>query len=75
MSTGKLIMWYNMECRVAFIELEGSFPISKSNKASNFIQGEELGKMGGTILDFVKANEETPFAFSMTKQGGNYEIS
>jgi len=42
-----------MGYRVAFIELEGSFPIVKSNKASNFIQGEELGKMGGSILEFV----------------------
>lgn len=64
-----------MGYRVAFIELEGSFPIVKSNKASNFIQGEELGKMGGSILEFVKANEETPFAFSMSKNGENYEIS
>lgn len=59
-------MWYNCGYRVAFIELEGSFAIAKSNKASNFIKSEELGKMGAIILDFVKANEETPFAFSMT---------
>ena len=31
--------------------------------------------MGGSILEFVKANEETPFAFSMSKNGENYEIS
>ena len=31
--------------------------------------------MGGKVLEFVKANEETPFAFSMTKQGEDYEIS
>lgn len=74
MSTGKFIKWYNMGYRVAFIELEGSFAIAKSNKASNFIPGEELGKMGGTILEFVKANEETPFAFSMSKSGEGYDI-
>lgn len=65
---------YIYEHRVAIIELEGSFAIAKSNKASNFIPGEELGKMGGTILEFVKANEETPFAFSMSKSGEGYEI-
>jgi hypothetical protein len=31
--------------------------------------------MGGSILEFVKANEETPFAFSMSQNGDNYEIS
>lgn len=60
---------------MAFIELDGNFPIVKSNKASNFIQYEQLGKMGGSILEFVKANEETPFAFSMSQNGDNYEIS
>lgn len=60
---------------MVFLEIEGNFPIAKSNKASNFIQAEELGKMGSKILDYVKENEETPFAFSLDKHGDDFEIS
>lgn len=60
---------------MVFLEIEGNFPIAKSNKASNFIQAEELGKMGSIILNYVKENEETPFAFSLTKHGDDFEIS
>ena len=47
-------MWYY---RVALVELEGNFAIHKSNKALKFFGAEELEKMGGAALDFIK-NEE-----------------
>ena len=64
--------------RVAFIETEGTFGITKSNKASVFIPKEEIAKMGESVLNFVKLEEETPFAFTLSNSedpSQEYQIS
>ena len=49
------------------MELQGNFVIQKSNKAIKFMGEEEMGKIGSVVLDFVKTEDHTPFAFTLKK--------
>jgi hypothetical protein len=60
---------------VALVELEGNFVIAKSNKAVKFLGAEEMDKIGGVVLDFVKSVEDIPYAFNLSKNEEVYQIS
>jgi hypothetical protein len=57
---------------VALVELEGNFVIAKSNKAVKFLGAEEMDKIGGVVLDFVKSVDDMPYAFNLSKKEGDY---
>lgn len=61
--------------RVAFVELEGAFPISKSNKASVFLPPSELSAIGASLLDHIKKEDDMSFAFTILKEGDVFKIS
>lgn len=46
---------YNYHYRYAFVELEGTFDLLKSNKLSKFTTPKDMAHMGLSILDYVKS--------------------
>ena len=64
-----------MRYSVALVELEGNFVIAKSNKAVKFLGAEEMEKIGGVVLDFVKSVDDMPYAFTLSKKEAGYQIS
>ena len=56
------------------MELEGNFVIAKSNKAVKFFGAEEMEKIGGVVLDFVKSVDCMPYAFTLSKKEEGYQI-
>ncbi len=44
--------------RVVFLECEGALPIAVSNRASKFIGVDELPKIGTSVLNYIRAEEQ-----------------
>jgi len=57
------------------VELEGNFVIAKSNKALKFLGAEGVEAIGSVVLDFVKNQDDIPFAFTLKKEEAGYQIS
>ena len=57
------------------MELAGNFSIIKSNKITQFLNGEELQKISDKVLSYAQNEEQTNFAFSIIKDGDSYELS
>ena len=57
------------------VELDGDFVIAKSNKALKFLGVDGVEIIGAVILDFVKKEENIPFAFSLNKTDDGYHVS
>jgi len=60
-----------------FIETESQLPIAASNKAAKFLPADELSKMGSSVLNYIKGEEDTGLAFVLIKDPENdaYKIS